>query len=65
MEAAGFTEVQIVSSARWGEDGWLSSIHSMSIWPSSRIGWHRAARLMDRPRVAHLSSALPEVTPHA
>lgn len=31
MEAAGFTEVQVVSSAAWGEEGWLSNIHSMSI----------------------------------
>ena len=31
MGAAGFTEVQVVSSAPWGEDGWLASIHSMSI----------------------------------
>ena len=31
MEAAGFREVQVVSSAPWGEEGWLSNIHSMSI----------------------------------
>ena len=31
MGAAGFTEVQVVSSAPWGEDGWLASIHSMSV----------------------------------
>ena len=31
MEAAGFTDVQVVSSAPWGQEGWLSNIHSMSI----------------------------------
>ncbi len=31
IEAAGFREVRVVSSAPWGDEGWLSSIHSMSI----------------------------------
>ena len=31
MERAGFTDVQVVSSAPWKEDGWQSSIHSMNI----------------------------------
>ena len=31
MTSAGFTDVQVVSSAPWKEEGWRSSIHSMSI----------------------------------
>jgi SAM-dependent methyltransferase len=31
MEAAGFTDVQVVSSAPWKDDGWQSNIHSMNI----------------------------------
>ncbi len=31
MESAGFTDVQVVSSAPWREEGWQSSIHSMNI----------------------------------
>ena len=31
MERAGFTDVQVVSSAPWKEEGWQSSIHSMNI----------------------------------
>jgi hypothetical protein len=31
IEAAGFTDVQIVSSAPWKEEGWRSNIHSMNI----------------------------------
>ena len=31
METAGFTDVQVVSSAPWKEEGWQSSIHSMNI----------------------------------
>ena len=31
METAGFTDVQIVSSAPWKDEGWRSSIHSMNI----------------------------------
>jgi hypothetical protein len=31
MQSAGFTDVQIVSSAPWNEEGWRSNIHSMNI----------------------------------
>ena len=31
MEAAGFTDVQLISSAPWSEKGWRSSIHSVSV----------------------------------
>ena len=31
MKAAGFTQVQVVSSTPWREQGWVSNIHSMSI----------------------------------
>ena len=31
METAGFTDVQIVSSAPWKDEGWRSNIHSMNI----------------------------------
>ena len=31
IEAAGFTQVQVVSSAPWSDEGWRSNIHSMNI----------------------------------
>ena len=31
MEAAGFTELQVTSSAPWGEQGWRSNIHSVNV----------------------------------
>ena len=31
METAGFTDVQIVSSTPWKDEGWRSNIHSMNI----------------------------------
>ncbi len=31
MKSAGFTDVQVVSSAPWRDEGWQSSIHSMNI----------------------------------
>ena len=31
MEAAGFTDVQIISSAPWSEQGWRSNIHSVNV----------------------------------
>ena len=31
IEAAGFTQVQVVSSAPWSDVGWRSNIHSMNI----------------------------------
>ena len=31
MEAAGFTDVQVVSSAPWSEQGWRSNIHSINV----------------------------------
>ena len=31
MKSAGFTDVQVTSSAPWREEGWQSNIHSMGI----------------------------------
>ena len=31
MEAAGFTDVRIISSAPWSEQGWRSNIHSINV----------------------------------
>ena len=31
MEAAGFTDVQIISSVPWSEQGWRSNIHSINV----------------------------------
>ena len=31
METAGFTDLQVTSSAPWGEQGWRSNIHSVNV----------------------------------